>query len=72
MPANNYDDYVYFNTIIDATKEHHNQIILNQELDFYTTSLTNLMDDTFKSLPKLFVDIIIKYWMNSHIKVVAQ
>ena len=30
------------------------------------------MDDTFTSLPKLFVDEMIKNWMNSYIKVVAQ
>ena len=30
------------------------------------------MDDTFTSLPKLFVDEIVNYWINSHIKVVAQ
>ena len=30
------------------------------------------MYDTFTSAPKLFVDKMIKKWMNSHIKVVAQ
>ena len=50
-----YDDYVYFNNSIDAPKEHHNHFILNQKPDFYITSLSKLMDDTFTSLPKLFV-----------------
>ena len=31
MPAYNYSGYVYFNNIIDLTKEYHNQFILNQE-----------------------------------------
>ena len=30
------------------------------------------MDDTFTSLTKLYVDEMIKKWMNSHIKVVVQ
>ena len=30
------------------------------------------MYDTFKSLPKLFVDKMIKKWMNFHIKVMDQ
>ena len=35
MKAYTYVDYVYFNNIIDAPKEHHNQYIFNQEPDFY-------------------------------------
>ena len=54
MPACTYSDYVYFNDNIDALKEHHNQLILNQEPDFYITSLSNLMDDTLTFLTKLF------------------
>ena len=60
MPAYTYGDYVYFNKNIDAPKEHHNQFILNQEPDFYITSLSNFMDETLKLLPKLFVNKMVK------------
>ena len=30
------------------------------------------MDDTCKLVPKLFVNKIVKKWMNKHIKVVSQ
>ena len=56
----------------DEPKEHHNRFILNQNPFFYIISLSNLMDDTFISLPKLFVDQMIKKWMTSHVKVVAR
>ena len=46
MPAYTYGDYVYFNKNIDAPKEHHNQFILNQELDFYIISPSKSMDET--------------------------
>ena len=72
MPDYTYGDYIYFNNSIDAQKEHHNKFILNQETDFYITSLSKLIDDTFISLTGLFVDRMIKISMNSHIKVVAQ
>ena len=52
MPAYTYGDYMYFNNSIDAPKEHHNQLTLNQEADFYITSLSKLTDDTFTSLPE--------------------
>ena len=51
-----YGGYVYFNTSIDSLKEHHNQLILNQEPYFYATSLSNFMDETLKFLSKLFID----------------
>ena len=51
-----YSHYVYLNNSIDAHKEHHNNFILNQEPIFYITSLSNLMDEKFTLLPKLFVD----------------
>ena len=54
-----YGHYVYFNNIIDSPKDH-NQFILNQEPDFYITSLFNFMDETFTLLPELFVDKMIK------------
>ena len=60
MPAYTYGDYVYFNNSTDAPKEHHNQLILNQEPDFYTTSLSNLMDETLTLLTKLFFNKRIK------------
>ena len=60
IPDYTYGDCVYFNNRIDATRENHNKFILNQEQDFYTTSLSNLTDETFTLLPKLFVDKMIK------------
>ena len=59
MPALTYGDYVYFNKNIDTSKENHNHFIWNQNPYFYITSLPKLMNDTFKSLPKLFVDEMI-------------
>ena len=55
-----------------APKEHHNKLILNQEPDFYITSLSNLMDETLTLLPNLFVDKMVKngwkdlskFWIN--------
>ena len=60
MPDYTYVDYVYFNNNIYAPKEHHIKFILNQELDFYITSLSNLMDETLTLLPKLFVNKMVK------------
>ena len=56
MPGYTYSDYVYFNTSIDAPKDHNNILILNKKQNIYITSLLKLMDDTFTSLPKFFVD----------------
>ena len=39
MPDYTCGDYIYLNNNIDAPKEHHNQLILNQETDFYIKSL---------------------------------
>ena len=66
-----YGDCVYFNNIIDTPNEHHKHFILNQIPEFYITSSSKLLDDTFTSLPKSFVDKMIKEWINSHIEVVA-
>ena len=60
MPDYTYGGYVYFNDIIDALKENRNQFILSQEPDFYTTSLSNLMDETLTLLRKFFFNKIIK------------
>ena len=60
MPDYTYGGYVYFNDIIDALKENHNRFILSQEPDFYTTSLSNLMDETLTLLRKFFFNKIIK------------
>ena len=60
MPAYTYGYNVYFNNIIDSTWEHHNQFILNQEPDFYVTSLSNFMYETFTLLSELFVDKMVK------------
>ena len=55
MVSYTYGDYVYFSNNIDAPKEHHNQLILNQEPYFYITSLSNLMEATLTLLPKIFL-----------------
>ena len=60
MLAYTYVYYSYFNKSIDATKEHRNHFILNWKPIFNITSLSKFMDDTFTSLPKLFVDETIK------------
>ena len=70
IPAYTYGNYVYFNNIIDAPKEYNNNLTFNQKPHFNITSLSKLMDDTFTSSPKRFVDEMKKKWMNSHIKVV--
>ena len=72
MPTYTYGDYVYFNNIIDAPKEHHNKFILDQEPSFNITSLSNLMDEAWTLLHMLFVNKMIKERMNKHISVVAQ
>ena len=47
-------------TILIHPKEHHNNFILNHKPGFNIRSLSKLIDDTFTSLPKLFVDEMIK------------
>ena len=54
MPDFTYGGYVYLNKNIDAPMEHHNQFLLNQEPDFYITSLSNLMNETLTLLHELF------------------
>ena len=60
MKAYNYGEYVYFNTSIDAPKEHHDRLILNQKPKLYITSLSKLMANSFTSSLKSFVDEIQK------------
>ena len=60
MTTYTYGDCVYFNTNINLPKEHYNKMILNQEPDFYIPSLSKLMDETFTTFTKLFMDIMIK------------
>ena len=60
------------NKNVDTPKEHPNNFILNQKLDVYITSLSKLMNDIFTSLPNLSVYEMIKEWMSSDIKFVAQ
>ena len=72
MPGYTYGDYVYFKNMTDEPKEHHIHMIFNKNPNFNITSLSKLMDYTVTSLPKLFVDEMIKKWMNSDIKVVSQ
>ena len=56
MAAYIYGDYIYFENMIDTPNEDHNKLVLNQIPDFLITSPSKLMDETFESLPKLFVD----------------
>ena len=51
---------MYFNNIIYAQKEHNNKDIFNQEPYFYIKSRSNFMDYTWKLLPKLFVNKMVK------------
>ena len=44
----------------DTPSENHNNLILNQILDFHITPPFKLCDDIFNSFPKLFVDKMIK------------
>ena len=54
-PSYTYGDYIYFNNSIDALRKDHNQFTFNHEPEFYITSLSNLMDETLKLLPELFL-----------------
>ena len=54
-----YDNYLYIHNKNDATEEHHSQSILKKKSDIYITSLSNLMDESLKYLPTLFVDKMI-------------
>ena len=60
MPTSSYGNYVYFKNSIDAPKQNNNKFILNQEPDFYITSLSNLMDETLTLVPNLFVNKMVK------------
>ena len=60
MPAYTYVDYVYFNNKNDAPEEHHIQSILKTNTNIDIKSLSKLMYETLKHLPKLFVDRMIK------------
>ena len=60
MPSYNYGEYVYFNNEKYAFEEHHIKSILKTKTNIYITSLSKLMDETMKYLPKLFVDKMIK------------
>ena len=60
MPVYTYGYYFYLNNSIDATKEHHNKLILHQEPDIYITSVSNFMYETLPFLPKLFINKMVK------------
>ena len=60
MPYYTYGDDVYINNEKDSPEEHHIQSIFKSKLDIYMASLSKLMDESLKCLPKLFVDKIIK------------
>ena len=71
-PAYTYGDCVYFDNKNDAPEEYHIQSILKTKNNIYITSLSKLMYETLKYLPKLFVDKMIKEYMFEHVKVVSQ
>ena len=56
----------------DIPNEHHNSFKLNQIHDMYMASSLKSTDRIFELLPNLFVDRILKKWMNAHIQIVAQ
>ena len=60
MPAYTYGDYVYLNNENDAPKEHHIKSISKTKTNNYITSLSKLMDEILKYLPRLFIDKMIK------------
>ena len=55
-----YGENVHFEKMTDTPNEHHNNFILNQMPYFHIKSPFKLMNDIFESLPKLFVDILLK------------
>ena len=71
MPGSTYIEYFYFNNDTGLPNEQHNKFMLDQEQDYYITSLQNFMDETLTSLPKLFVNQTGKK-DGKHIKVLAQ
>ena len=54
-----------------APNEHNIHFILNKIPDFYIKPPLKLMDEVFESLPKLFVDIVLKKWISPLIQIVA-
>ena len=60
MPSYTYGDYVYINNKNNAPEEHHVQSRLKKQSYIYITSFLKFMDESFKYLPKLFVDKMIK------------
>ena len=71
MSAYKYGDYFYFKNTTNKPNKHHNHFILNQIPYFHITSPFKLRDDILESLPKLFVDKILKQWMKSYVQIVA-
>ena len=58
--------------MIDIPNEYHNHFILNQIHDMYITSPLKFIDKIFDSFSKLFVDQMVRIWMNSHIQIIDQ
>ena len=71
MQAYTSGDYVYFNNMKYNPKKHHFGFIFNQRHEMYIISPWKIMEETFLSLPNLFVKKDQK-WMNSNIQIVAQ
>ena len=72
MVADNFGDCVSFINMTDTTNEYHDSLILNQIHDMHITSPLKFTDEIFESLPNLFVDKILKKWMDAHIQIVAK
>ena len=53
-------DYVYFNDMIDTSTKNHIIFILNQSHAMYITSPLKIREETFESLPNLFVNKMFK------------
>ena len=60
MAAYTSGDYVYINNMTDNPKINHVFFILNQRHEMYITSLLNITEEKFVSLPNLSVKKILK------------
>ena len=57
--------------MIDIPNKHHIGFILNDIHDIYITSTLKFTDKIFESLPNLFVDKMLKFFINAHIQIAA-
>ena len=57
--------------LTDIPNKHHIGFILNDIHDMYITSTLKFTDKIFESLPNLFVDKMLKFFINAHIQIAA-